>query len=545
MKPNTIFYLTFICFSTLLTACSDFLEVESKSQVSDNTLWNSPGNADLFLNNVYAGLPGPFTTDDPGENWTDNSMASRVGPTSRNIIALSEYAPNNAPSHWGHYSNIRRANLFIEKVQSSSLPEDWKKLRIAEARFLRAYYYMILWMYHGGVPIITDVLNMSEQGDEIFRPRNSSEETFKFISEECAAIADDLPAKSDGGRATKGSALTLKGWVELVWASPIHNTENLSERWQAAANTNKQVIDLGVYSLFSDYNTLHFEENNYNSEVIFDKPYLGGTGLGGSREGLQGPWRVGGIQRSWGNVNPTQELVDAYTMANGLPINDPASGYNPQKPYENREKRFYQSIIFDGSEWLGFEMIKRQGMGSPNETDLSDINEATNTGYSLRKGLNPAYAINGNNQQNSANFIIFRYAEVLLSYAEAQNEASGPSATVYEAVNLVRGRSELPPLKTGLTKEQMRNAIERERRVEFAFEEKRWYDLIRLRLAEKNLNGHLHGMVIEQAGGGKLNYKIVEAPGGKKYFDPAKNYLLPIPQAAIDRNPQITQNPGY
>jgi hypothetical protein len=544
MKQNLIIYLSCICLVAFLSSCNEFLEVESKSQVSDNTLWNTSGNADLFLNNVYAGLPGPFTTDDPGENWTDNSMASRVGPTSRNLMALSQYAPNNSPSQWGHYSNIRRANLFIERVQASSLPDDWKKQRLAEARFLRAYYYMILWMYHGGVPIITDVLNMSEQGDAIFRPRNTAEETFKFISDECAAIAADLPVKSEGGRATKGSALTLKGWVELVWASPIYNTENSTERWQTAANTNQQVIDLGAYSLFPDYNTLHFEENNYNSEVIFDKPYLGGTGLGGSREGLQGPWRVGGIQRSWGNVNPTQELVDEYAMANGLPITDPASGYNPQKPYENREKRFYQSIIYDGSEWLGFEMIMRLGVGSPNQIDLSDINEATNTGYSLRKGLNPAYAINGNNQQNSANFIIFRYAEVLLSYAEAKNEASGPDASVYEAVNLVRQRSELPALKTGLTKEEMRIAIHRERRVELAFEEKRWYDLIRLRLAEKNLNGHLHGMVVEQGNGG-LVYRVIEAPGGKKVFDPSKNYFLPIPQSAIDRNKSLVQNPNY
>lgn len=529
---------------TILSACSDFLEVESKSQVSDNTLWSSPENADLFLNNVYAGLPGPFTTDDPGENWTDNSMASRVGPTSRNLMALSQYAPNNTPSHWGHYANIRKANLFIEKVSAATLPEDWKKQRLAEARFLRAYYYMILWMYYGGVPVITDVLNMTEQGDAVFRPRNSSEETFRFITEECASIANDLPLRSDAGRATRGSALTLKGWCELVWASPIYNLSNDPTRWQTAANTNKQVIDLNVYTLFPDYNTLHFEENNNNEEVIFDKQYLGGTALGGSREGLQGPWRVGGIQRSWGNVNPTQELVDEYAMANGLTIDEPASGYDPQNPYANREKRFYQSIIYDGSEWLGFEMVKKQGVGSPNATDLSDINEATNTGYSLRKGLNPTYAINGHNRQNSASFIIFRYAEVLLSFAEAQNEATGPDQSVYDAVNAVRERSELPPLPNGLSKDEMRKAIHRERRVELAFEEKRWYDLIRLRLAEKNLNSTLHAMVIENING-TWTYKVVPAPGGQRVFYPEKNYFLPIPQGALDQNTQLTQNPNY
>src|SRR5690606_37092841 len=128
----------------------------------------------------------------------------------------------------------------------------------------------------------------------------------------------------------------------------------------------------------------------------------------------------------------------------------------------------------------------------------------------LRKGLNPNYAINGPNQQNSGNFIIFRFAEVLLSYAEAQNEAFGPDESVYAAVNSVRERSELPPLREGLSKEAMRTAIHRERRVELAFEEKRWYDLIRLRLAEKNLNGTLHATVIERKGS-EWTYKIVPA----------------------------------
>lgn len=544
MKIKTKYLVLILFTSSIIISCDKYLEIESKSQVSDNNLWSTSENADLFLNNVYAGLPGPFTTDDPGENWTDNSMPSRVGPISRNLIALSQYAPNNSPSEWGQYTNIRKANLFIEKVTAADLPADWKKIRLAEARFLRAYYYSRLWMHYGGVPLIVNVLNINEQGDAIFQPRNTAEETFNFLVNECTTIAADLPSDVEAGRASKGSALTLKGWVELVWASPLFNSANNMERWQTAANTNKEVIDLGIYSLFSDYNTLHFEENNNNQEVIFDKQYLGGTSLGSSREGFQGPWRVGGTQRSWGNVNPTQELVDEYAMRNGLPIDDPNSGYNPQKPYENREKRFYESIIYDGSEWLGFEMVMKQGVGSPNATDLSDVNEATNTGYSLRKGLNPLYAINGGNQQNSGNFVIFRYAEVLLSYAEAKNEAEGPSSAVYDALNLVRDRSELPALKAGLSKDEMRKAIHRERRVELAFEEKRWSDLMRLKIAEKNLNGEMHAMLIQKTNN-IWTYKIIAAPGGKRQFFADKNYFLPIPQSAIDRNSQLTQNPNY
>jgi hypothetical protein len=534
--------LLFLIAATV--SCSDFLEVESKEQVSDATLWQTTSNADLFLNNIYSGLPGPFNTFDPGENFTDNAMNGVNGQTSRTLYANSVYTPSNTPHVWGLYTNIRACNLFIAKATASNLPDDWKKVRLAEARFTRAYYYMLLWTNHGGVPIITDVLNQNIQGDEVFRPRNTAQETYQFIVSECAAIANDLPLTVEAGRASKGAALTLQGFCELFQASPLYNESNDPTLWAQAAETNKKVMELAKYSLFPNYETMLLEESNNNNEIIFAKQYLGGTGLGGGREGLQGPWIVGGIQRAYGGVNPTQELVDEYAMANGLPISDPASGYDPQNPYASREKRFYQSVIYDGAIWVNSEMIMKQGVGSRNATDLSNTNEATNTGYYLKKGLDPKYAVNGDHQLSSANFVIFRFAEVLLNYAEAKNEATGPDATVYEAINNVRNRSELPPLPAGLTQAQMRVAIHRERRVELAFEEKRWYDLMRLKLAEKNLNGSLHAMVIEQSGG-KWVYRVVPAPEGARTFYKEKNYLFPIPQSALDRNEKLVQNPNY
>lgn len=541
---NFIKRVVFTSLTLASFSCSDFLQVESKDQVSDETLWSSTGNADLFLNNAYSGLPGPFNTFDPWENFTDNAMNGVNGQPSKTLYANSVYTASNTPNNWGMYSNIRRCNVFIEKATASSLPEAWKKVRLAEARFVRAYYYTLLWTTHGGVPIITDVLNQNTQGDAIFRPRNTSDETYKFITDECAAIAEDLPVKAEAARATKGAALTLKGWCDLFQASPLKNTTNDKARWALAAATNKKVIDLAAYTLFPNYETMLLEEANNNSEIIFAKQYLGGTALGGGREGLQGPWIVGGVQRAYGGVDPTQELVDEYAMANGLPISDPKSGYDPQNPYLNREKRFYQSIIFDGSTWLGFEMVMKQGLGSRNATDLSNTNESTNTGYYLRKGLDPKYAVNGNHLLSSANFVIFRFAEVLLSYAEAQNEAIGPDASVYDAINKVRARSELPALKEGLTQDQMRVAIHRERRVELAFEEKRWYDLMRLKLAEKNLNGTVHAMKIDQQGG-KWVYTVIPAPDGSRTFYGNKNYVLPIPQGAINQNKKLIQNPNY
>ncbi|WP_138992279.1 RagB/SusD family nutrient uptake outer membrane protein [Larkinella sp. C7] len=542
MKLNGKVALLFLILGVF--SCKDFLDVAPKDQISDDIVWTDAATADLFLNNVYSGIPGPFNTFDPWENFTDNAMNGVNGLPSRVLYSPSVYTASNAPNWWGQYANIRRANLFIEKVTASAFPDTWKKPKLAEARFLRAYYFQLLWTAHGGVPIITNSLNQNTQGDAIFRARNTDEETYKFIVDECAAIVDDLPLKAEAGRVSKASALTLKGWCELFWASPLKNTANDKARWALAAATNKRVIDLGSHSLFSNYETQFYEDNNNNVEVLFAKQYLGGTALGSGKEGLWGPWMVGGVQKAYGGVDPTQELVDEYAMANGLPISDPASGYDPQNPYVNREKRFYQSIVYDGSTWVGAEMVMKQGVGSRNATDLSNTNEATNTGYYLRKGLNPKYTINGNHLLNSGSFIIYRYAEVLLSYAEAQNEAVGPDASVYAAINQVRTRSELPNLKTGLTQAEMRVAIMRERRVELAFEERRWFDLMRLKLAEKNLNGTLHAMKIELVGG-KPVYTVIPAPEGGKTFFANKNYLLPIPQSALNQNTKLTQNPNY
>lgn len=543
IKSRVMFVILFL--GLFVTSCNEYLDVNPTTAVSDETLFQSTTTADLLLNKVYSSLPSEYNVTDVNENWTDNSLNGVQGNYSYIVYAHSAYNPDNVSHFWGYYGPIRTANLFIQKVRNSNFDdEEWVKKRIAEARFLRAYYYMLMSTAHGGVPIITEVLNYSEQGEEIFRPRNTAEETFQFIIDECEAIVNDLPPRATDGRANAGAALALKGYVELFYASPLHNLSNDLSRWQSAASTYKRIIDSKTFDLFSDYETMFYEDNNGNIETIFAKQHLGGTGLGSSHEGIHGVRFSGGTTTSWAEMDPTQELVDEYCMSNGLPIDDPESGYDPQNPYVNREKRFYQSIVYDGSVFNNTEIIIRRGLGSPNEFDINSVGERTNTGYYPRKAINPKYAINSWNQLSSADFIIFRYAEVLLSYAEAQNEAVGPDQSVYEAVNKVRERSDLPPLKAGLSQNEMREAIHRERRVELCFEMKRWRDLLRLKIAEDKLNGYLHAMDITQKNG-KWVYNVVPAPEGERVFYPEKNYFLPIPQAAIDRNPKLEQNPKY
>lgn len=245
-------------------------------------------------------------------------------------------------------------------------------------------------------------------------------------------------------------------------------------------------------------------------------------------------------------MNPTQDLVDEYEMDNGRPITDPNSGYDPQHPYLHREPRFYASIVYDGSYWYDDTIYTRLGVGSLNQLDLSNAGDNTNTGYNLRKRMNPNIPLGADNWDGATsneNYYYFRYAEVLLMYAEAQNEAVGPDPSVYQAINEVRTRVALPDLPEGMSQAQMRTAIQRERRVELAFEGKRRWDLVRLRIASEKYAQGLHAMKMEETGG-QLHYTVISAPGGNRAFS-EKNYLFPIPQYALDQNSKLTQNTGY
>ena len=546
IKKSCFYFLTlsiilfnFSCKKSLDSS----LNVIPGNSLTNASVWTSSSTADVFLNAIYGYLPDGNNEYDPFDNWSDNSICGFAWPVSRTEAQQAIYTPSTLnfdqlPYTWGTlYSNIRACNVFITNVTSSDLDTGYKRVRVAEARFLRAFFYQELWMAYGGVPVITNPLDISTQGDSIFRARNTSDETFQFIDSELGAIAGDLPVTAtESGRATMGAALTLKGWVELF-----------DKKFSESAATNMQVMNMGVYSLFPDFGQVFQPGNNVNNEGIFYREYIPNV-LGGRCDSYDGTtFTKGGSETSWGGVNPTQELVDDYDMDNGKSISDPTSGYNPQKPYDNREPRFYESIVYDGSYWYNDTIYTRQGIGSPNEIDLSDHNDATQTGYYQRKGLNDKITLgadNWNNGTSAQNYYYFRYAEVLLNYAEAQNEAVGPDATVYSAINMVRERAKLPDLPQGLSQSDMRSDIRRERRVELAFEGKRYWDLIRWGIAGTNLNQQLHGISIKGSNG-VLNYAPVTVSGGNRKFDATKNYLFPIPQSAMDQNKNLTQNPGY
>lgn len=563
----------------LLAACEDWLEIEPKDRFGDTTVWGSEENADMFLNDIYNQLPHLNNETQCLDQYSDNSYVGAEWMNARTTI----YTAALSPSSWlagpwdmwkwgrqdnndakGQYERIRSCNLFISKVQESGFSDEYKKERLAEARFLRAWFYHYLWMAYGGVPIITDVLDNNVNTD-IFYPRETAQKTFEFIDTELDQIKNDLPARRSGtdlGRASKGAVLTLKGWVELFHASELRNPGHDVKRWENAASTLEDVIELGVFHLQPTILDLWTAATNNNSEVIFD--FQMSKQNGGRREGLFGPVFVKGVQSSWGNMQPTQELVDDYCMANGLPVTDPASLYDETNPYKGREKRFYQSILYDGSIWQGEEIITRVGVGSPNEIDTSSEDDVTNTGYYTRKTLDES--VNGaDNLQMSngmANYIFFRYADVLLMYAEASLEA-GDKPTAIKYLNMVRTRGDnMPSIEAtypkGITENQLREVIRRDRRIELAFEDKRFWDILRWKICDGEkgvMNKPVGGMKIEDTNGdGVWEYNYHEV--SKRTFVP-RMYYQPIPQYVLDKNPVIReqnggedgwmngQNPGY
>ncbi|SNY99370.1 RagB/SusD family nutrient uptake outer membrane protein [Flagellimonas pacifica] len=515
----------------------DFLDLTPQDKLNSEAVWNDPKLVELVINEMYQSLPDGFNrgwymlgaaTDD-GENsygWPSGQAFNR-----------GDYGPSNYPMNgtwFNAFTMIRQANLFFANVtEESEIDADIRNRMTGEVHFLRGFYYFDLMRHYGGVPILEEALSLD---DDFNIPRNSKEEVIAFVIKELDAAAGLLPESHDGsllGKATRGAALALKGRTLLY-----------AEKWAESAAASKQVIDAGTYTLFSDYHSLFHAANDNNEEVIFDKQFQD-PDIGHWANLFNHPisFPAGG----WGGTSPTQELVDAYEMTDGMSIED-SPLYDSNDPYTDRDPRFYASIFYDGSPWREQAVETRIGGLSGIEKN----GDATKTGYYLKKFLDESFENYGwGQQEGSNNWIHIRYAEVLLNYAEAQNEASGPDASVYSAVNEVRARPgvNMPALPAGLSKDQMRARIRNERRIELAFEEHRFFDVRRWGIGEDVFNKPIHGIRIGPNGEltgadaqGKP-YGVFEVEN--RVFAP-KNNLAPIPQSEIDKlSDVLTQNPGY
>lgn len=544
MKTMRKFFLRFVLSISgliIIYSCdSGMLDVDPVDKAADNLVWSNSTMADGFINEIYASLPSQYYGYvDRMENFSDNTIPGQSWVSSERYSSGGQQTPsswfyesgyNSCPNEWaGTYSRIRQCNVAIAKLQeyASNFSVEYIQLRTAEARFLRSFFYMYLFMSYGGVPLITEPLDIATMGDKIFKPRASSVETAQFIIDECEAVADDLSPNYENyeGRATTGAALALKSWIELY-----------IKKYADAKATIEALMKLNKYELVSDLKWW-MPQYNCSKEEIFARQHRAGVGSHNA-DWFFGPGGIGGVG-GWVYFLATQSMVDTYGMANGLPINDPDSGYNNQDPYNNRDPRFYANIVYDGAFFAGvqFNYVGDMAPGQGNNR----------TGYQIRKLIDETTMIPGSSTAGKCayNYYFFRYGWVLLNYAEACIETNDYEHAI-EAINKIRIRAAIPPLedtyhKNVFMKEELMAIYKKERRVETFAEDWRYWDLIRWREAHIELNKPVKGVTIEYADGYK-KYSYERICLNRTFNE--HNYLFPIRYTVIDQNPVIAAQNG-
>ena len=519
----------------------------------------------LFVNNIYSYMPDGYN------RLSGNSMVASATDEAVHSVRGSG-AEKWGTGSWGPsvnydnvfascYTGIRRSFVYEEQIfpfiQDHVMSSVGRDLFSGQILFLRAMYNFELLKRFGGYPLVKKALQTNE---DLNLPRNTYDECVNYIVGLCDEAAPLLPvvhAANQLGRATRGAALALKARVLLYSASPLFNDQAKAAdtpengkydatKWAKAAEAAAAVINLKngaapayeLYSAGTGYEAFFYVLNG-NKEIIFSKM----TPANNTVERLNGPVSITGGE---GGTCPSLNLVNAYEMKTGEPFdwNNPAHAANP---FANRDPRFDKSILFNGSKWIN-NMIIETFEGGKDKLG----NKATRTGFYLRKFLNVNARWNAPVGTTFHCFPHFRYGEVLLSFAEAMNEAFGPDAdpkgyglTARNAVDLIRKRAGLTGntnlLSTAPSGDatKMREAIRHERLIELAFEEHRHLDLRRWKIAEQVLNQPVMGLTIIKNGDGSYSYSPVEVE--ERFFTP-KMYLYPFPLEEVNRNNKLDQN---
>lgn len=580
MKQTIIYLIVTGIILVGLSSCEemfgDYLEKAPSSDLPDSTVWNNFTYVTYFHNDIYNYQRSGFERIET--SWLD--AATDLAETSypwggveSSLNVGNYYAPGGAPevndSWWHYYAGIRKVNMFLERIDSVPLmlgetqtdrDAKVKQLKV-EARFLRAAFYWELLIRYGGVPIVTSTLDY-ENTEALKIPRNSIDECFSFIVNELDAIFPDAPVKHLAsavvmrGRPNQGVILGLKSRVLLYYASPFYNLANDQERWKKAMEASKAFIDFNttngnIYKLDNNYhkkitNSAALFNSRTSAELIHYKNLASGDWWKN-----ESPVGYGGI----GGLCPTQNLVDMYDMANGeeaitgynadgSPIINPASGYDDQNPYTGRDPRFYGTILYNGANWWKRNIETFDG-GLDKPAGNTDASE---TGYYMAKFMDETSAHPITGGAVIRNWIYQRYAEILLNYAEAINEYQGPVEEAFTYLELVRarnGKGITAKLPRTLTKDQLRTRIQKERTIEFAFEEHRWWDLRRWKMAEK-LGEPIMGMkIIRQINtDGTVTFAYQRIKVEDRFFE-ERMYLYPIPKTEMYKYPEMGNNPGW
>jgi hypothetical protein len=541
-------YILICIAAMILASCSDFLDVTPKDELSPPTTWKTEDDAQKFAVGCYDGWEeaGPMLYMDCGSDFGYNNFEWEEYKN----IANGTITPSSTIHNFYNFTNIRRCNTFMENIENITFSDEkTKNDLIGQVRTIRAYRYFIMNWVYGGVPIIENY----SSAEEARVPRNSEAEVKTFIETELdKAIGELNDAPAARGRIAKGAALAIKMRMALYY-----------DEHQRAKDAAQAIIDLGQYDLESDYSELFKVSGQNSKEIILAVQYIDVT----KATGVVGQMYNNG-DGGWSSIVPTQKLVDIYEMKDGLTKEESvakggADAYNPVHPFANRDPRMEMTVMYPGMDWNGgvINTLDKVVDGSNNPNYPTAANNSSKSALTWRKYLDPMDQYTGGIWETNCSPIVCRYAEVLLTWAEAENELNGPSAEVYNKLDRIRTRAGMPVVnrtKYG-SKETLRELIRRERGVELAGEGVRRADILRWKdnsgkmVAETALNGTLTRVT------GTINYSETD-PAKRAVIDlnPSaadtkiedrvfKTHFryLPIPQSARDKNPKLTQNPGY
>lgn len=582
-------YLTFLGAGLLFmaSACNDGYEKEPVEQFTLDYLFSRVDSAGVqsrrFLNNIYyEHLYSGYNRVDGDflDAASDDAVSVNNNDPAVYKLLMGRYSALTRVTdmEWGeYYQGIRKANILINNIDvvpfnlkyTNALGEV-KPLNYtmkAEARFLRAHFYFELVKRYGGVTLVGD--QVYDLNDDIELPRNTFAQCVDYIVRELDEIKNDLRSLpiSDGGdyahAPTKEACMAMKARVLLYAASPLFNERPIEpgneligyasydpERWNLAAQAAKALIDefgpngKKTLALTTDYRNIstEFYSSTSNPELIFFRPIGKGKGI----ETANGPLGFSGNAQGYGNTNPTQNLVESFLMKDGkTPGNSTKHEYNEKNdPYRDRDPRLELTVLHHGSSWLNTQLQTNLG-GANNPSGA----EYSRTSYYISKFMKDYKTKSEYDSEALHLWVMYRYGEVLLNYAEALNEyQSTPSQDVYNAIIALRKRAGIDEDDNyglgalgSINKTDMRKIIQNERRIEMAFEEQRYWDIRRWRIAEEVFEKPLEGLNIQISGAVTTYYKINVL---STTFN-VKRYFYPIPYSEVIKNKNMVQNPNW
>jgi starch-binding outer membrane protein, SusD/RagB family len=563
----------FILATVVLGSCKKNLlkEITPLDRVPETAVWTDESLIKAYHNELYNAIPHGFGIH-LYSKFADEAYNSVPGGQGPELFKLNSMDPDNigrvgnGDNNWMYYWNrgysyLRKVNIFLEKMAAPDAVAIANKARyIAEAKFVRAFIYFNLVERYGGVPIVTQSYNLEDNGSVNFK-RSTFDETVAFIQKDLTEAIADLPIKyastdANYGRATKDASYALLSRLMLYAASPLHNPTHDNAKWQKAADA-AAVFTLNGdrgYSLFSDYKTLFNSNSGFaQNEVIFSRNFTTATSHGappnnlGRRYGAYGGW--------WASNGPSQNLVDDYDMTNGEPaftwngntktIN-PASGYNPGRPYYNRDPRFDATIIHDSTIYHG-DLMEMWVTANGNQFGYDSWKQSSDnprSSYWMKKFMPEVQPISFN-EQYTIPWPHLRLAEMYLNYAEAMFEL-GNEDVARTFINKVRKRASvnLPDVPATVTGDALRQRLYNERRIELAFEGHRFFDIRRWKIAGVIENRPIYGMdVIKNLTTGISTYTPVLLLQKNAYQE--KMNLLPVERAEIQRNKELAQTKDW